>query len=127
MASEGSQAIGPGSIGVGTNSKYLESGSVDLSGANLATSTSITASSGSTVNITPDSEDPIASQLLNALANGGSIPVSIAGGGSGSSGTTILGSTGSGTSFLDNINWTLVALLGAGVAVLFLFFGRRTS
>lgn len=113
-----------GSIAVGASGKYLESGAIDLSDSDLSTNISANAGSGGTVNITPESEDPVVNQLINALANGASIPVSVMGAPAVASTSTPV-STDAFTSFLDNINWTLIAILGAGIAALFIIFGRR--
>lgn len=118
VSGSGSSAT-EGSIAVGAGGKYQESGSIDLSSANL--SQNISASTGSTINITGDSAEPVVNQLLTALANGASIPVSVSGSGGG--GTTVVAP--SSASWLDNINWTLIAILGAGVAVLFILFRRK--
>jgi len=67
-ASEGSQAIGSGSIGLGSNAKYQEQGSIDLSGAQKAgvggSVGSIDAGNGATITI----GDPGATKTISDLA-----------------------------------------------------------
>lgn len=127
VAAENSQAIGSGSIGVGASGKYLESGASDNTDANQSTNISASANNGGTITIEPNSTDPIADKILSALADGSaSIPVSVAGGSLGG-GTTVVspGASDSG-SFLDNINWTVLGLVAAGLAIVFIIFGRKS-
>lgn len=125
----GSSATG-GSIALGSGAKYQESGSVDLSQSNL--STNVSAGSGSTVNLQDTALDSALGGVIQSLSSGGSIPVSLSGGNTLGTDvipiTTSQPSTSSG-SFLANINWTLVAIVGAGliaaVAIVFLIFEER--
>jgi hypothetical protein len=133
ILSGGGSAATAGSIALGAGSKYQESGSIDLSGANLQTvGGSIKASGGSTVNVGDPALETAIGQVINDLSSGGSIPVSLAGGNPLGS-TTVVPITSSqpstSSSWLDNVNWTLVAIVGAGFlaagAILFLLFGRE--
>lgn len=133
IAAGGGSSATSGSIALGEGAKYQESGSLDLSGADIG-NTAVNASSGATVNVGNTALDSAIGQVISSLSNGGSIPVSLAGGALGEGGgTTVVPVTStqptSSSSWLDNINWTLVAIVGAGfmaaVAVLFLIEEKR--
>lgn len=124
-----------GSIALGAGAKYQESGSIDLTGANLQTvGGSVVASGGSTVNVGDQALDSAIGQVINSLSSGGSIPVSLAGGND--LGTDVIPITTSTTapatsttSLLDGINWTLVIIIGvvatAAVGIFLLIGGRK--
>jgi hypothetical protein len=98
VAAENSLATAPGSIGVGSG-KYLESGAMDNTNANL--STSINAGSGASVVIGDPNADNMISQLAQQFSNAvqGVAGAAAAGGASagnagGSSGTISLKTIG---------------------------------
>ncbi|MGB7767432.1 MAG: hypothetical protein WBN22_01065 [Verrucomicrobiia bacterium] len=108
-ATGGSQAIGSGSIGVaGTGASYIESGAQQVSG--------ISGGNGSTITIgDPNASDALA-QIAEQLAGGGS---------SGGSGSIIVPAGGGASSLFSNVNWTVVAIVGAIVLGLWLILGRK--
>lgn len=113
---------GSGSIALGSGATYQESGSIDLTGANLSTvGGNVRASGGSTINITPSGADQAIQQALGYLSQGGTIPVTMSGGG----GSTTVVSPSSGASFLANINWTLVGIVVAALAAFWIFFHKK--
>lgn len=119
VSKSGGAVANSGSIAVGEQGKYMESGAVDLSGSNFSTvAGNVSASDGSTINITPDQADQAIQNALSYLAQGGTIPVTMSGSGGG---TTVVGS-GGGTSSAANINWTLIAIIGAVLAGMWIFF-----
>jgi hypothetical protein len=80
------------------------------------------------VNIGDPSLESAIGQVITNLSSGGSIPVSLAGGNS--LGSTVIPITSSAPStssgIFDNVNWTLLGIIGAGTAVViaaFFFFG----
>jgi hypothetical protein len=127
-ASEGSQALGSGSIGVsGTGAKYLEQGAVDQAGAQIGgvQGSSISASSGGTIQI----GDPQATQTIAALAQNFADTVSTLGSGGGGS-TVVTGQPASGSgSFLQNLDPTTIILLAVAAlgAMLLLFRGGKKA
>lgn len=110
VSGSGSSATGS-SIAVGAGGKYIESGALDLSGAGVSTG------NNSTINIGSPATDQAITSLLSSLADGASIPVSVSG--------TPAPAPSSTASWLDNINWTLVALAAAAVAAVFIIFGAK--
>jgi len=126
-ATGGSQAIGPGSIGVaGSGAKYLESGATDQAGANVGgvQGSDLSASGGATITI----GDPNAGNALAQIAE--QLASNAGGGGSGSGGGgSVIVPGGGGTSILpaltQNINWSLIAIVAAAVLGLWIFFGRK--
>jgi len=122
VASEGSQSLGSGSIGVaGAGAKYLEQGAADLSGAQLGgvQGSQVQASEGSTINI----GDPQAVQTIAALAQNFSDQVATLAG-SGGAGSTVVTTPGTPTTSLglssSAINWILGIAAVLGLAWLFL-------
>ena len=128
-ASEGSQALGSGSIGVaGTGAKYLEQGAVDQAGAQIGgvQGSSINASSGGTIQI----GDPQATQTIAALAQNFADTVSTLGSGGGGS-TVVTGAAGAqpgASSIFTPQNLSLFAVIGLALVALLAIFrgGKRT-
>jgi len=122
-ASGGSQAVGPGSIGVaGTGAKYLEQGATDYAGAQVGgvSGSSLNASGGATITIGDPNAVNALGQIADQLANAVTTPASTGGGGGGGGGiTTWL------QPLTQNINWSLIAIVGAVLIGLYLFFGRK--
>lgn len=116
---------GSGSIALGSGANYQETGSLNLSGADLSTvGGNVTASTGSTVNITPSAADAAIQSAIGYLANGGTIPVTTSGGGGGTIVVAPPTSTSS-ASWLSDINWTLLAIAGIGALVIYMIFGSK--
>jgi len=125
-ASDGSQAIGSGSIGVaGEGAKYLEQGAVDQSGSQIGgvQGSSINASSGGTIQI----GDPQATQTIAALAQNFADTVSSLGSGGG--GSTVVTGSGSGSAPAGTFSVTnlgIVALIALAIgAFLWLIRGGK--
>lgn len=126
--SSSTAAVSSGSIAVtGNGAKYLESGATDQAGAQVGglalTSSNLNLSGGGTLTIGDPNASNALAQIAEQLATGGA-----GGGGSGGGGSVIVPG-GGGTSIipsaLQNINWSLIAIVAAAILGVWILFGRR--
>lgn len=106
-------AASSGSIAVGQGGNYQESGSLNLTGANVGGVGGSINANGSTVNIGDQNAVQQLSQLANTFAQ---TVQGVASDGSGGGGTVIIPATSSATA---TIPWTALGLIAAAIAAIF--------